>query len=161
MKPHPNPWPFGIILAFVLFIAGTAGLVVLACSQRSDLVRADYYDQEVRYQEQLDRMARTRQAAPSTRATYDPVRRCITVVLPADQARAVTQGHIHLYRPSAAHLDRQITLELDATGQQRLDARDLLPGLWKVRVSWQIDRQEFFYEQRLVLDPPSPDNHGI
>ena len=41
MKTPRNLWPTGIIVTFVLFFAGTIGLVVMACSQRADLVSAD------------------------------------------------------------------------------------------------------------------------
>jgi nitrogen fixation protein FixH len=153
MKPPFNPWPLGVILALVLFGAGTAGLVVLACSQRSDLVRADYYDQEIRHQEQMNRVARTRRAAPDARATYDAHQQSISLSLPALHAQLVPQGQILLYRPSAANLDRRYPLDLDAAGTQQLDARELPPGLWQVQVSWIADQEEYFYSQKLVVNP--------
>jgi nitrogen fixation protein FixH len=155
MKPPFNPWPLGIVLAFAGFIAGTATLVVLACSQRSDLVRADYYDQEILHQQQMDRLERTRQSAPDARVTYDRAQGRLEVSLPASQALRGPEGRIHLYRPSAANLDRYIPLDLDASGQQMLDATDLLPGLWRVRVSWSVDQEEFQLDQRLVVEPKS------
>ena len=155
MKTSWNPWPLGILLAFALFIAGTAGLVVVACSQRSDLVRADYYDQEVLHQQQMDRVERTRRQAPDARVTYDAERRRLALSLPATQALRRPQGRIQLYRPSAASLDRVYPLELDASGQQMLDATDLPAGLWRVQVSWTIDQEEYYYDQRLVIEPGS------
>jgi hypothetical protein len=154
MKQRFNPWPLGIVLAFVLFIAGTASLVVLACSQRSDLVRADYYDHEVRHQQHMDRVARTLEAAPDTRVEYDSQRRSILLSLPGEHARRAARGVIQLYRPSAANLDRQFPLDLNPLGQQRLDARDLPMGLWEVRISWNVGEEEFFCTQKLVLSNP-------
>ena len=151
MKSSFNPWPLGIVVAFVLFIAGTAGLVVLACCQRSDLVRADYYDQEVRHQAQMERIERTRRNAPDARVTYDAARRAVTVSLPLAQAQHNPAGRIHLYRPSAAKLDRSIPLELDAAGRQILEAADLEPGLWWVQISWTVDGEEFYCDQRMVV----------
>ena len=43
MKNSRNLWPLGIIVTFSLFFAGTVSLVVMACSQKTDLVSADYY----------------------------------------------------------------------------------------------------------------------
>lgn len=153
MKPPFNPWPLGIVLAFAVFIAGTATLIVLACSQRTDLVRADYYEQEILHQQQIDRLERTQRSAPDARVTYDRAHARLEVSLPALQASRGPQGQIHLYRPSAANLDRHIPLELDARGQQTLDATDLLPGLWRVRVSWSVDQEEFQLDERLVVEP--------
>jgi hypothetical protein len=153
MKKPFNPWPLGIVLAYVIFIAGTASLVVLARSQRSDLVRADYYDQEVRHQEQMDRVERTRQIAPDTRVSYDALRRTVEVSLPAEQARMNARGRIQLYRPSAANLDRAFPLELDASGRQTLEASNLSPGLWRVQISWTTDQEDYYFDQRLIVDP--------
>jgi hypothetical protein len=153
MKRPFNPWPLGIVLAFVLFIAGTASLVVLARSQRSDLVRADYYDQEVHHQEQMDRVARTQLEAPNTRAVYDDHLNTITLSLPAAHAQNSAHGQILLYRPSAANLDRRYLLALDASGTQHLDAQNLPAGLWHLQVSWNVGPTEYFHTQKLVLNP--------
>ena len=153
MKKPFNPWPLGIVFAFVIFIAGTASLVVLARSQPSDLVRADYYDQEVRHQEQMDRVERTHRIAPDTRVTYDASRRTVEVTLPAEQARLNARGRIQFYRPSAANLDRAFPLDLDALGRQTLEASDLSSGLWRVQISWTADQEEYYYDQRLIVDP--------
>ena len=106
MKPF-NPWPAGILLAFALFIAGTVTLVVIASSQRSDLVRSDYYDHEVRHQQHMDTVARTRAVAPETRVTCDAPNNLILLSLPQAHASRASKGEIHFYRPSAANLDRR------------------------------------------------------
>ena len=55
----------------MLFIAGTAGLIVMACSQKTDLVSADYYEKELKFQGQIDRVERTRRAASQASVAYD------------------------------------------------------------------------------------------
>ena len=42
MKLKSNPWPFAIILTFIIFLAGTIGLVVMACTRKVDLVSSNY-----------------------------------------------------------------------------------------------------------------------
>ncbi len=49
-------WPGGF---FILFGGYIAGFIVFASRQKMDLVRNDYYDQEIRYQQQIDRVQRT------------------------------------------------------------------------------------------------------
>ena len=58
---------------------------------------------------------------------------------------------MQLYRPSAAGLDRELKLELDATGSQSLDAAALEPGLWKVRIHWTSHQQEYFADKSVVV----------
>src|SRR6266567_3920664 len=149
--PARNLWPWGIILAFVLFIAGTVSLVVLACSQKMDLVSSDYYEQEIKFQNQLDQLGRGRALNSDAFVIYEPATQSIRIALPIAHIRDGVAGSIQLYRPSAAGLDRQIKLDPDPTGSQRVAANMLLPGLWKVRVCWTSGEKEYRIDQSVVI----------
>jgi nitrogen fixation protein FixH len=149
MKPQRNLWPLGIIFAFVIFMSGTATLIVLACSHRTDLVSADYYEQEIRYQGQMDRMDRTKQLNEKVSVTYDAGRKQIAVSLPPEHVRQSATGSIQLYRPSAAGLDQWMKLEIDSNGVQTIDAAGLRAGLWKVKVLWRVGREEYFIDEKV------------
>jgi nitrogen fixation protein FixH len=151
MATSRNLWPMGVILTLVVFFAGTVTLVVMACSQRSDLVSPDYYERELKYQSQIDQVERTHRAASQASVAYDTAGKCITVSLPADQAGREITGRIELYRPSAAGMDRTVKLAPDLKGVQRLDAAGLAPGLWKVRVSWTFEQQDYFLDKKVVV----------
>ena len=151
MKQPRNLWPYAIILTFVLFISGTVSLVVMACSQKVDLVSANYYEDEIKFQGQLDRLNRTRELGTQATVIYDAAQHEIAVTLPPQEVGKKIGGHIQLYRPSAAGLDREIDLHLDARGVQTVDATGLSPGLWKVRVAWTVDKQDYFIEKRIVI----------
>jgi hypothetical protein len=151
MKTTHSLWPLGIIVTCASFVVGTAALIVVACFQKEDLVSKDYYEQELRYQGQIDRVERTRRQASDAKVDYDAAQQRIIVSLPAGQSRGNVSGSIELYRPSAAGMDRAVKLEPDAHGIQRLDAAGLAPGLWKVRVTWTADKQNYYLEQKVVL----------
>ena len=158
MKNGKNPWPWAIILTFVLFICGTVCLVVMACAQRVDLVSANYYEDELKFQKQLDRLNRARQLEGTARVTCDNAKHRLTVSLPPQEVGHDIVGQIQLYRPSAAGLDRQVALHPDSSGLQALDASSLAPGLWKVRVFWTVDQQDYLIDQKVVVaaNAPSP-----
>jgi hypothetical protein len=151
MKSPLNPWPVAIIAVFAVFIAGTAGLIVMACAHRTDLVSRDYYEQELRFQGQLERVERTRRLQPPVAVAYDPARRQLRLSLPPDHARRDARGRIRFYRASAAALDREVNLALDADGRQAVDVADLRRGAWKVRVSWTVEGEEFSLDQNLWI----------
>jgi len=151
MKQPRNPWPYGIILTFVLFISGTVSLVVMACSQKVDLVSANYYEEEIKFQGQVDRLNRTRELGTQATVTYDGARHEITLTLPPQEIGRAISGHIQLYRPSAAGSDREIDLHPDQRGVQTVDSTGLSPGLWKVRVAWTVDKQDYFLERKIVI----------
>lgn len=146
-----NPWPCSIIAFFAVLVASLAAFVVFAARNRMELVRPDYYEEEIRFQEQLDRLNRTRALHAEVEIAYDPAPGEITIVLPRAHLSRSVSGRIELYRPSDASLDRTLPLTVDADGRQRVDAKRLRAGLWKVRVLWSTERQEFFFDRSIVV----------
>lgn len=145
-----NPWPFAIIGWFLLFGSGIAAWVVVAVRNEPELVRADYYEQEISYQKQIDRQSRTA-ARAGVSVFYESAQQQIVLRLPAADLAARPTGSIHFYRPSNARLDFDLPLAVDATGAQHVPTFKLLGGLWKIRVQWTSGGQEFYYDQSLVL----------
>jgi nitrogen fixation protein FixH len=148
--PTRNLWPASIIGFFVVAIVFMVSFVVWAMQQREDLVSADYYEREVRYQQQLDSLNRSQALAAKVVATFDPARQAIVIALPPDRVLGA-KGRVHLYRPSDARLDREFPLALDANGRQTLDAREMPDGLWKVRVKWNTAGQDYFLDQPVIV----------
>jgi len=153
MNPRRNLWPLGIILTFAIFITGTICLLVFACRQKSDLVSSDYYEQEIRFQQHLDQIDRASKLAGPPSVSYDLAADCIRIRLPLETSARKVTGRIHLYRPSAAGLDRQVPLTLDPDGLQLLDASGMRPGLWKVRIFWAVEARDYFVDQSIVIGP--------
>lgn len=146
-----NPWPVSIIAFFAVAILGCGGFVAFCSRHPADLVAADYYEQEVRYQRQMERTQRANEQAQLTSVSYDAARKVIRISLPPKASPAGATGDIQLYRPSAEALDRRLKLELDGTGAQTIDAATLAPGLWQVRVSWRVGGEEYFVDKRVVI----------
>ena len=149
-KSTRNLWPASIVGFFVLAIIFLVTFVAWAMRQREDLVSADYYEREVRYQEQLDSMNHSQATATQVAVTFDPGQQVIVITLPENKRRDAT-GKIHLYRPSDARRDRELPLALNADGVQRLDAKQLDNGLWKVRVKWNANGQQYFLDQPVIV----------
>jgi len=151
--PHQprNPWPCAIIAYFIIFASAMAAWITYAVRQNMDLVGQDYYEQEIRYQQQLNRMSRTQTVRGEVSVAYDPAQQAITVQLPAAHGRQHASGSIQFYRPSDARLDRTAQLSVNSDGTQRLDAKNLRPGLWKIRVRWSAAGQDYFFDQPVVV----------
>ena len=152
-SPKPrNLWPLAITAFFIVAFTCLVGLIVFATRQRVDLVRADYYEEEIRFQQQLDRVKRTQRLNQPAAVAYNSAQHCITISL-APSLLGPVAGQIHLYRPSDARLDQELPLVLGADGTQRVDASKLRGGLWKVRVQWAVAGQEYYLDQPVVIRP--------
>ena len=146
-----NPWPYAIIGWFLLFGSGMAAWVVVAVRNDPELVRPDYYEQEIAYQQQIDRLHRTASVRGEVSVAYDYSLNQVTLQLPPTHLSTQLKGQIHFYRPSNAKLDFDLPLDLNPAGAQRVSTSKLQAGLWKVRVSWTSGGQEYFHDQSLVL----------
>jgi hypothetical protein len=149
-----NPWPIAITVFFFVFFLGLVGFIVFATTHQADLVRADYYEEELRFQQQLDRVNHTQRLGQAVSVAYDIGQRCIAIQLPPAQAEDIA-GRIHLYRPSDARLDRELPLDLRPDGTQRVDASQLPSGLWKVRLEWSNQGRDYYFDQPVVIRPPA------
>ncbi len=152
MNPKPNPpslWPYSIIGFFVLALVFLVGFVVWTMRQREDLVAVNYYENEILYQKQINRLNQSQAYETLPIVTYDVAKRSIVISLP--NAQAAASGHVQLYRPSDARLDRELPLAVNSEGVQLVDAKPLPAGLWKVRVQWTNGGKEYYCDRTIVV----------
>ena len=149
MKTHRNLWPLGIFAAFGLFFAGMAGVVVIATTHREHLVNASYYEQELKFQDQIDSVDRAQKSGATI--AYKAGAGTVAIALPAAHLTRTFSGTIQLYRPSGPELDREFPLEPEAGGTQALDVSRLAAGPWVVRVKWSAGGKNFFLEQKITV----------
>ena len=148
---HPRSlWPVAIVGYFIAGITFLVCYIVWAAHQREDLVSENYYETEIRYQQQIDRMKQSQPFDSLPIVTYDDTRHSIVISLPEKESVGVT-GQVHLYRPSDARLDRNVPLAPDQQGVQQLDAKPLAGGLWKVRVQWSAGGRDYFCDRSVVI----------
>ncbi len=152
-RPAFNPWPYGVTAFLCVFFGCVVCFGVYAVRQRVDLVRPDYYEEDLRYGKQYDRLRRTLDVSRDVAVRHTPTTQEISLTLPVAHARDGSQGSIQLYRPSDARLDQEIPLAVNTAGRQLVDASKLKPGLWKVRVTWKTGGAEYFHGTTLVIPP--------
>jgi nitrogen fixation protein FixH len=142
-----NPWPYAIVGYFAVVIAAMASWITFAVRNDMELVRKDYYEHEIKFQQQIDRLERTAAIKGGVAVNYDPKARLVSLRLPAN-----ADGEVHLYRPSDSKLDRRVKLDLDAAGSQTLNVAELQAGLWRMRFSWEAEGKEFYFEEPLIIE---------
>ncbi len=148
-----NIWPAAIVAYFIVFISALVIWVAFAMRNDMELVRKDYYEDEIRFQDQIDRVRRTAPIRHQVAIDYDFARHFITLKFPVAHLGPNLTGTIHLYRPSDASLDQKIELAPKPDGTQQIDTKSLQPGLWKVRFSWYADGASYYAEQSLLIGP--------
>ncbi|WP_276495920.1 FixH family protein [Pontibacter litorisediminis] len=143
-------WPYMIVAAMVCFMGYIAMFVYRAMQQDVGLVSKDYYEQEIQYQDQIERVKRT-QALGDVMLQYRAEDKTVLLQLPATYQGKSLNGTITLFRPSNDKLDKQIPLQLGRDQSQLLEVADLESGLWKVRVSFSADGEDYYSEKTIQV----------
>ena len=141
-------WGWSIVLAFSLFGAFIIALVVRSFQETIDLVSEDYYQQELGYQQQIDKM--TNNQALLVPLTFTQQAQQLVVQFPADLAAEV-QGEIHLFRPSDARSDQIMTIALNPQRQQIIATDGLITGRYKVKVDWTSGDAAYYTEETIFI----------
>lgn len=149
-----NPWPYAIITAIGLFVCGVVTLVVVASSDRTELVSKDYYEQEIRYQARVDQIRRTEPLADQIGVDFDKGTRQVRIRLPREHAAIGATGRVQFYRPSQSTDDHSYAISVDGEGRQSLSGTELAGGLWKVRLGWTAGGLDYYADRELVVAAP-------
>ncbi|WP_154857623.1 FixH family protein [Cyclobacterium xiamenense] len=139
-------WGNGIILVFVAFVAVMATMVTI-CMKQDDLhlVTDNYYEEEIKYQEHIDKVGNSLDAAKNA-LSFNPQSKVLTLNLPVG-----AQGELHLFRPSDARMDRKIAVDIQNAAANTVNLKSLQSGYWKVKLNWEEKGQGFFEEKKIDL----------
>ncbi len=149
MKTKFKPLPYGIILFFVLLLCGIATVLAIALTHRESMVSDNYYERELKFQEQIDSTARAQQSGATIR--MDAAAGKLWLAVPAQQVAQQFSGSIEFYRPSSPALDTQLPFTPGTDGAQAVDLSKLVPGRWDVHVTWSAGGKQYYLEQKLAI----------
>lgn len=144
-------WPVGIIIAYSGFVLFLLAAWIIFKSQPVDLVAENYYEKQIKYQEQIDRIQRTKNLSEAVKVKYNAESQQIAIRFPKIFPSAQVEGKITLYRPSDAKMDFSLPIALNDLGIQIIPANTFTPGLWRIKLSWAVNEVEYYYEEPLYF----------
>ena len=145
-------WGVAVFAFYGLFVVAVLAMVMFVSLQEIQLVEENYYQQELVYQDQIDRIKRTLELPSAVSFHYNRSAGLITVAYPSEVAPERLSGAIALMRPSNADLDRSFAVQPDSTGRQAIDTSRLARGLWRVKALWKIDGNEYYNEDMIIIE---------
>lgn len=129
-------------------------MVYLMTRQHVDLVSDNYYQNEIDYQQHIDRVANAQSGITdpanlnsSTTMTYQPDQQRVVFVLPTN----LQKGEITFYRPSDRQQDFRVTIPTRHPVRQVIPTRTLAKGVWRVQFTWSDGQREYYKEEQLFL----------
>jgi hypothetical protein len=142
-------WGHGLVLSFILFAIGTFVMVYIAMTTKVDLVTDDYYEKELRYQQQIDIMNNSNDLDEKISISFSDD--TIMVRYPKIGDWNSYRGTVSLFRPSDKSKDSTIVVALDSSFRQSIHSAALAAGLWRMKIAWSVDGKEYYHEQPLMI----------
>ena len=140
-------WGKWIVVSFVLFALFIGVLVGVCLREDISLVSRNYYQEELNYQKQIDRMNNANALADKPIINVEGR----SLEIQFSQFNALEQGELKLFRPSDAHFDKLYILNSSSEMIQRFDIGSLPKGMYHARMLWTMKGKEYFIEHTITL----------
>ncbi|QQS36845.1 MAG: FixH family protein [Ignavibacteriales bacterium] len=137
-------WGTGIVISMLVFMIATTGMMILFINQKVDLVTDNYYDKELKFQQQIDKVNNTNNLKEKIELKYES--QLVRIKFPQSYISLNPAGELFFYRPSDIKKDFKIPLSIDSTGLQVIPFTSHDKGYWKVQLHWSMQSSEYFNE---------------
>ena len=143
-------WGNKLLVTFLVFGGGMSYLVYRAVSTNYELVDKEYYKSELRYQEVIDGVKRANALSDVVKLTQTGSG--LALQLPAEMKDQTISGTVHFYCDYDAKKDKTFTLNTDAGGRQILDEKQVTPGNYTAKISWNANGSEYYTEKPITIN---------
>ncbi|HNR73910.1 MAG TPA: FixH family protein [Cyclobacteriaceae bacterium] len=137
-------WIWGSFVLFALFI-GT--LIFIAMKQEVSLVSKNYYEDELKHSEKMQRQSNVNALASKPELSFEGNKVKITF----SQFNQIENGKLTVQRPSKEALDYQFEVPAISDSNQYFELKNWEAGLYRIGFSWKAGGKEYYFEKLLVL----------
>lgn len=142
-------WGKKIAVLYIGFVVATLAFVFFAMTQKVDLVTDNYYEKELKYQEQIDKIKKTKELKEKTEIQL--IEKTVKIKFPSLPDKNIQKDFILFYRPSDPSKDVKIQVTADSLGFQLIPVEKLTKGFWKIKLNWTSGGSEFYDESMLNI----------
>lgn len=143
-------WGTAIVIAFTCFIAFIMYFVISMSTDKKydhDLVVEDYYQQELKFQTDIDKEANSKSL--NTNISWKKTSEGILITFPNGLNTQDIEGTVFLYRPSNKHLDFETKISLSNHTLLIPDKR-LLDGRWNIKIDWTHKGNPYLFKEEII-----------
>ena len=115
-----------------------------------DLVRDNYYEKGIKYQDQIDMNKNSAEFSDKIKTELKDSG--LLIEYSGDLLKGNFSGEIKFYRSSDAKKDFKVNIETDEKGIQLIPVMNLDKGLWKVQFSFRKDNKNYFLEKSIFIN---------
>lgn len=143
-------WGTGIVIAFIGFISFIMYFVINMNTDKKldhDLVTEDYYKQELKYQNDIDKEKNAKTLSGNLK--WQKTENGMLISFPENLEPSNISGKVFLYRPSNKQLDFETTISLSNHNLLIPDKR-LLDGRWNIKIDWSYKGNNYLFKEEIL-----------
>lgn len=135
-------WGTGIWAFYGLFVLMILAMVGMSVIQKIDLVSDDYYEQELRFQGRIDKIAHAKQL--TTPLKWEVSESGVRIQYPSDMKGV--SGEINFYCPSDNRKDFKLSVQPDPSGSQFISTQKIPAGRYQIQIDWKANGVGYWNE---------------
>ncbi|MGC4235086.1 MAG: FixH family protein [Niabella sp.] len=143
-------WGYRVIIILVVFVAGIVSMVYISMRQTNEVVDANYYEQEMKYQSVID--AKKNLLALEDTVAIQTVEGYVQIHFPEAATTRLDSGNIQFMRLSDSKNDKHIQMKEESGSLYKVPVASFPKGLYKVRINWSNDGTSYYHEQHYNID---------
>ena len=143
-------WGTGILITIIIFMSITVLTGVFLMNQDVQLVTDNYYEKDLKYQQEIDKLNRTAALEEKVEIKFDSS--AVELVFPESFSTEKISGEIYFYRPSDRKKDFTIPLSLNSEARQIIPVTRIDKGFWRIKLSWILEGDEYYNENVIIIN---------
>lgn len=141
-------WGWKLATGSALFMAMIIYFVVQSFNNKTQLVSENYYEEELKFQEQIDAQKNASDLNDKLFVKQDGPQ--IIIDYPTFFSNNICEGMIHFYKPSNENHDKKIKFS-QSGGQQIVSADKIMPGRYQVKFDLLANGKKYYYEKSIKI----------
>lgn len=143
-------WGHRVILILVVFVTGIIAMVYISMRQANEVVDANYYEREMKYQQVIDGKKNLLALGDSVTIVNDG--KALHITFPPLAVTQLDSGSIQFMKLSDAKDDKLIPMSGRKTGLYQVPLSYIAKGLYKVRMEWSNENKPYYQEQNFNIE---------
>lgn len=136
----------------MLFIGVLFTLVYISVNTEFSLVADNYYEQEIDYGSQLQRIKNYNALEQQPVFSFDRNAHVISLDFSEELVQAMASGEVVFFRSSGAKFDKNYELKLNEDSQFEVDTKSFIKGAWTLKLKWSDkSAREYYKEIKFVI----------
>ena len=145
-KRRIHPWPLALVICLAVFMGSIVYAVTIMFSKDVPLVAENYYEEELKYQDQIDIEKRTIESGRVPELLPQEDGSSLVIQFSPNSNISMGAGQISFERPADPSLDFSVPVNPDTEKKQFIDLGSAKPGLYLIRISWREAGLDYYHE---------------